>query len=102
MLLPLQISWAAVAAYCEHEAHAAPGHDLQFDGYEHAQPSDGDASGEAGHDCGHCHGHGSAMLPRAPDASGVPAHAHPPAAPDGRAAAHAPPRPERPQWPTLA
>jgi hypothetical protein len=110
-LLPLQFSWAAVGAYCQHESAQAgaaqPGH---HEHRHHADPTtdagqgdDADrAAGEIDLDCGHCHGHFTAMLPRGNE---MPAHrstAHASASADAKPGAHAPARPERPQWAPLA
>ena len=126
-LLPLQFSWAAVASYCGPETQGA-GH---FGHHEHdhghhagassdagsaadltadASPSpdetgsaDGDkAPGAMDLDCGHCHGTCSAMLTWPQGMPGALSTAPPSATLDETGGAHAPTRPERPQWLPLA
>ncbi len=105
VLLPLHLSWAAVAPYCAHEVepqsqqHA--GHD------DHAAPVAEQSQGDADADlvqpeCGHCHSHCTGVTVAAVSMQTmgtaellVPA-SHP------SAADQAPPRPERPQWAGLA
>lgn len=109
-LLPLQFSWAAVASYCEHEASVGAGHLGHHEHPQHgAAPvdvdndhSDDPAAGSPDVDCGHCHGH-STGLPALPE--GLPAGVStvaPRASADEAGGAHAPARPERPQWAPLA
>ena len=121
-LLPLQFSWAAVASYCAHETQADATH---FGHHEHAhqhqhqadagpsveQAADlladtdvqGDkASGAIDLDCGHCHGNCGVMLTLPPGLPGTLSSAHPSAILDETGGAHAPTRPERPQWLPLA
>lgn len=117
-LLPLQFSWAAVASYCGHEEQAGAAH---FGHHEHQHHADTggnadplaalDATADAASDkapgamdldCGHCHGYCSvipALNSRVPDALST---AHPRATLDEAGGAHAPTRPERPQWLSLA
>jgi hypothetical protein len=121
-LLPLQFSWAAVASYCAHETQAnaahfghhdhAHGHQLQADAGPGLDPvadpmSDTDAQGgkapgaiDLG--CGHCHGNCGVMLTLAPGLPGMISSAPPSATLDETGGAHAPTRPERPQWLPLA
>lgn len=106
LLLPLQFSWAALSPYCGDEHETAAAHALHDDqgGHHHADVADAaDADeGEDAADCGHCHGHltplptGDAQPARQPLAA--------PWVPDSAAAtaARPGPRPERPQWATLA
>jgi hypothetical protein len=121
-LLPLQFSWAAVAFYCGHEAQSSAGH---FGHHEHAHhahagsdadrnasplPSaelSADASGDKlpgamDLDCGHCHGTCSMMLTLDAGVPGGLSASHPIATLDETGGAHAPTRPERPQWLPLA
>ncbi len=121
-LLPLQYSWASVAAYCGHEAQAGSGH---FGHHEHRHHDDAnthaelvaDASANADGsvdaegdevpgamdlDCGHCHGYCSVMLTLQAGLPGALAAAPPSASVDESGGAHAPTRPERPQWLPLA
>lgn len=105
--MPLQMSWAAVAAYCGHEAPVDAAHfghhdhqhtsaDLAEAGTDDAQADK--APGAPDLDCSHCHGSCSAVmhLPH-----GLPG-ALPAARPDAGACSHAQTRPDRPQWPRLA
>lgn len=117
-LLPLQFSWAAVATYCGHEEQAGATHFGHHEHEHHADSSgnaeplaDLDATADAAGDkapgamdldCGHCHGTCSvmpALNPGVPDALST---AHPRATLDETGGAHAPTRPERPQWRPLA
>jgi hypothetical protein len=127
VLLPLQFSWAAVASYCEHEtqgaghfghhdhdhAHqagasrdAGPAADLTADAsptLDDTGSADGDkAPGAMDLDCGHCHGTCGAMLIWPLGMPGAPSTAPPSATLDEAGDAHAPTRPERPQWLPLA
>jgi hypothetical protein len=62
LLLPLQFSWAAISAYCEHETNAASHH---FGHHEHkhqnstsSKVEDADPASKSGGfdaDCGVCH-----------------------------------------------
>jgi hypothetical protein len=126
-LLPLQFSWAAVASYCKHETQGA-GH---FGHHDHDHAHHAGASSDAGQaadltadasltpnetgsaegdkapgamdlDCGHCHGTCSAMLTWPLGMPDVPSTAPPSATLDESGGAHAPTRPERPQWLPLA
>lgn len=62
LVLPLQISWAAAAVYCQHEQEAAVAH---IGHHEHQHPAQVDASDDQDgqnelpqvhSDCGYCHG----------------------------------------------
>jgi hypothetical protein len=104
-LLPLQLSWAAVAAYCQHEQ--APTQAAHFGHHEHQHHDQGAAKAKEGHgdkkapltgddDCGTCHlGHVQTLLGDAPAAA-------PPALPPRVArhgalhGSHIPALPERP------
>jgi len=112
-MLPLQLSWAAVASYCEHETQGT-GH---FGHHEHQHHTDagsdagpvadaeaqGDkASGAMDLDCGHCHGQCGVMLTLPARLPGSLSTAPPTATIDEAGGAHAPARPERPQWLPLA
>lgn len=61
LVAPLQLSWGAVSAYCQHESGAAAKHvghhDHQHDGGSGTEPSDGDParSGGIDPDCAGCH-----------------------------------------------
>ncbi len=103
-LLPLQLSWAAVAAYCQHGQVSDRG--AHFGHHEHQQ-AEADADGHQHQaakkglyapdcDCATCHLGHAVTLP------GEPATAPPPMGPPRVAAQHAlpashiPPLPERP------
>lgn len=111
-LLPLQFSWAAVAAYCGHE----PGQQSEHLGHhehehQHAQatPHDGVASeegpsGPSGFDvdCGHCHASFVSVPVMAPGlVIPLPGRPCPHAGADSLRERPATP-PERPQWRLLA
>jgi hypothetical protein len=109
-LLPMQFSWAAVSAYCQHEADAQTQH---LGHHEHPQHADaGDADGHDadtdapaasnGIDCGHCHAGALALTQPAPALHVVVGAAAPQARAEGRANSLAPLPPERPQWAALA
>ena len=109
-LLPLQFSWSAVTAYCEHESGP---HAQHLGHHEHLQAdpdsigSDGataDPSAPAGFDldCGHCHGT-FVGVPAPVDSLAPLALASCPAASiAGRLRTLAQSPPERPQWRPLA
>ena len=104
-LLPLQLSWAAVAAYCQHET--APAQAEHFGHHEHQHHDQGAAKTKDSHgakkapltvdnDCGTCHlGQAQTLLSDAPALA-------PPALPprvarhDALPASHVPALPERP------
>lgn len=108
-LLPVQLTWAAVAPYCQHETTQS-GHFGHHEHHHHAAVAD-EADGASGadkspltvdFDCGQCHGVwvglnqvvSPPMLPTPSTRPGVPAG-------DGAAAGTAE-RPERPNWSDLA
>jgi hypothetical protein len=116
-LLPLQFSWAAVASYCGHEEEAA----THFGHHEHQHHADtvGNAEpvadldttsdttgdklpGAMDLDCGHCHGTCSAMLTLPMGLPGALSTALSSVTLNEAGGAHAPTRPERPQWLPLA
>ena len=111
VLLPLQFSWAAVSAYCAHEAdaqsghlghHAHPSHALASDGADDSDTGATPVQPGSGHDCSHCHG-GLVALPGLGDTLPAFAGAEAPTAPalcGTRSLAPTPP--ERPQWRRLA
>lgn len=107
IFLPMQLSWAAVASYCEHETEATAQH-VGHHEHQHqadAQPTDSDSSkayGSFDTDCGACHaGCCTAMLQSIPlltislssDAHGAPAL---------RLSSQPASLPERPNWADLA
>ena len=112
-MLPLQFSWAAVASYCEHETQGTGHfghheHEHHGDAGPHAEPAaDADASGDKAPgamdlDCGHCHGQCSVMPTLSATVPGTLSTAPPSASANEASGAHAPARPERPQWLRLA
>lgn len=127
-LLPLQFTWAAVASYCGHESQASAAHFGHHD-HDHAGSAkasseaksaadqstdassapdktgvakDGKAPGAMDLDCGHCHGTCSMMSTVPMGLPGALSTAPPMASLDEVGGAHAPTRPERPQWLPLA
>lgn len=56
LMMPLQFTWAAVNAYCQHETSAAAQHFGHHD-HKHAQSAEKDDStpGKVHSDCGYCH-----------------------------------------------
>jgi hypothetical protein len=112
-MLPLQFSWAAVAVYCEHETqgaehfgHHAHHHDTGAGPHADAVPS-ADAAGDKAPgamdlDCDDCHGQCSVMLTLPSEPPGLLSTAPPSASTNEAGGAHAPTRPERPQWLRLA
>jgi hypothetical protein len=121
-LLPLQFSWAAVASYCVHGGHASSGHfgyrdhghhvgasidaglaaDLTTDASSISDVTGGvegsQAPGAMHLDCGHCHGTCSVVLELPLGLPGALSNALPGASTSEAVSAHAPTRPERPQW----
>jgi hypothetical protein len=117
-LLPLQFSWAAVASYCGHEAQVGVEHFGHHEHQHHADTNeaagldaspdgasdagDGKAPGAMDLDCGHCHGTCGVILNLSTSVTGVLSTMPPSATLDESGGAHAPTRPERPQWLPLA
>ena len=110
LLLPLQFSWAAVESYCEHEERAEAAQLAQ-----HVQHADADTAAAAadagtsmdtsvdtGCDSCHCHGHFTGISNRVRAVEPHPSSTRPTAALADTGGAHAPARPERPQWAALA
>ena len=117
-ILALQFSWAATLFCCGYEMQSGA---TYFGDHEHqhhantvgiAEPvadleTTADASGDKAPgtmdlDCGHCHGYCSVMLTLSSALPGALSTAHPSATLDEAGGAHAPTRPERPQWLPLA
>jgi hypothetical protein len=113
VVLPTQMSWAVVAAYCAHETGAAADHVGHHDHAAHAHASsplnasdassnDVDTASGADADCGHCHGQCTGMMWSEEN----PALKRPPSAPGPAVeipcTAHTSAQPERPQWQPLA
>lgn len=100
LAIPLQYSWAALGAYCQHGDSAGVqwhfGHHTHEHQHDHEQPAKKSGASSSHPDCAH---HGSASLPQRPQL----ALCVPPALsvvdhePD-IALADLPPEPERPKW----
>jgi hypothetical protein len=105
ILLPVQLSWAAASAYCQHTApHTTPhpGHHV----HEHAQSPSGDSNtadtGTLENDCGVCNAGCSLALHTATPNATL-GHGHLRAsAPTPVPLRHYQDLPDRPQWATLA
>ncbi len=104
VLLPLQLSAAALMPYCQHDGAGGewhPGHHAHLHADSKAA-GDVDLPGQLELDCSHCHAHGGAL----PATLSAPAQALPRDAVRRSPSAHPPMRalapPERPQWPRLA
>lgn len=112
VMLPLQFTWTAVAAYCAHEGPAAAAHvgllhhgdgnDHAHGGFDVGPEPEGEAPGPHADHHHHCHGHCMALVDATVTAPvhGA-AHARP-LPPDPGAAEHVATPPERPQWARLA
>lgn len=107
VLLPLQFAWAQAVDY---DSHGSGSHEMHFGHHDHGHgdPHDiadggtdtGEPQGDAdGH---HCHGQCSAMPAPVYLVALVMNSTSPDIRIDVRSGAHAPPRPERPQWRPLA
>jgi hypothetical protein len=115
VLLPVQFSWAAVAGFCAHSA-SAPAHGGHHDHAVHghadsaaSQSAVGDetastagAPSTPGTDCGHCHGHVTALAGVAAPHVTLPLRHAPPTLGAAHVAEPTPTQPERPQWARLA
>ncbi len=114
VLLPLQFTWSAAAAYCEHESeHESTRQAQHFGHHVHAH---GDAAGDASHakkpagadkakgkltvdsDCGNCHLSAAKPVPATTMSLAGPATRLPRAGADKRFSTRAPDHPERPNW----
>ena len=71
VLLPMQLSWAAVASYCQHESNGATAQHIGHHDHDHegdagpADSSNGKTTGSSGAvdlDCGTCHAGGCAVM----------------------------------------
>jgi hypothetical protein len=115
VLMPLQMSWAAAASYCEHEIGAGADHfghhDLAAHGHGHgdggAVPDDAVSSDAATSpapttDCGHCHGYGAGLVAVMPSLQAQALSGTAPSAVEPAYAEHLSAQPERPQWAFLA
>ena len=107
-LLPLQFSWAAVAAYCGHEsgqqAQHLGHHEHQHAGQAGPGQDSGPADAQAGFDfdCGHCHGTCASMPAPAVNLAPITLVSHPVTSVEGTLRTLAQSPPERPQWLPLA
>ena len=109
-LLPLQFSWAAVAAYCGHESgqHAEHLGHHEHQHTDHAQadqdraPADQPPPASFHFDCGHCHGTCASIPTAVGDMSPLALASHPVTSVEGIVRTLAPSPPERPQWLPLA
>jgi hypothetical protein len=101
MFLPLQLSWAAVSAYCQHESGAAANH-LGHHEHQHKAAA-GDDSGtkaKGSHfDCGFCQAASCTALPNGVGSTAAVVLATLALAPPpmGQLIGH-PSEPERPKW----
>lgn len=101
VFLPLQLGWAAVSAYCQHESGAAANH-LGHHEHQH-QASAGDESGskvKGSHfDCSFCQAASCTALPNGVGSTSAAVMASLAIAPPpmGLLAGH-PSEPERPKW----
>ncbi|MGE4049723.1 MAG: cation efflux protein, CzcI family [Piscinibacter sp.] len=109
-LLPLQFSWAAVAAYCGHESGEAAQH-LGHHEHKHAglsgtdqdsSPTDQDSPAGFDFDCGHCHGTCASMPAPVGDVSPLTQASHRVTPVEGAVRTLPQSPPERPQWLPLA
>jgi Protein of unknown function (DUF2946) len=109
-LLPLQFSWAAVAAYCGHEtgeqAQHLGHHEHQHAGQAHSdkdsEPADPSAPAGFDFDCGHCHGTCAGLPAPVGDMAPLTLASHPVTPVEGIVRTLAKSPPERPQWLPLA
>jgi hypothetical protein len=106
-LLPLHLSWAAVAPYCGHEM--APQTQEHFGHHDHTAPisaptaDDADAAADiAQPDCGQCHNHCTGVLVAPAIAQSVGIADIVTARASASASDQMPAPPERPQWARLA
>ncbi|TAH10868.1 MAG: hypothetical protein EAZ11_10990 [Curvibacter sp.] len=105
VLLPLQLTWAATSAYCQHEAGAVGQH-VGHHVHQHSHPVD-DTSGKAkpnggDADCGTCHAGCVVALPSHLAATDVYASAILEASRHALRTSAPLDIPDRPQWPTQA
>lgn len=107
VLLPLQLSWAAVAGYCQHESGVTANH-TGHHSHDHqtADPhepaKDGVSSAGGQHDCATCHlGCFAAMASDLTTLAAATDRGYP-SVHDINPSLSLADRPERPQWPALA
>lgn len=107
VLLPMQLSWAAVTGYCQHETGVGSKH-LGHHSHEHQSmehESSTDASphlAELEHDCASCHLGCAAALTSQQSILALVSSDHQPFDYHGNFPRWSKAPPERPQWPLLA
>ncbi|WP_317205867.1 DUF2946 family protein [Janthinobacterium sp.] len=105
LVMPLQMSWAAASAYCQHEEGRAARH-LGHHGHEHKAKAEQPASkkdGGAPHsDCNFCHGIGQASFPAGAALAVFSPASGPIAGAPFFYASHIPDGPKRPDWRSVA
>jgi hypothetical protein len=100
VFMPLQLGWAAVSAYCQHESGAAAQH-LGHHEHQHQAAADDESGAKSGGsdvDCGFCHAACVTAIPSGTDFPAFDITSHVLA--DSQAyslSAHAA-EPERPNW----
>jgi hypothetical protein len=100
VFMPLQLGWAAVSAYCQHESGAAADHLGHHEHRHQGDDRDSDSKSLGDHfDCGFCHASCITALPSSAASSALgmmsPPIAQPPL--EQILSAH-PAEPERPKW----
>ena len=107
VLMPLQLSWAAMASYCQHETEVTamhPGHHTHDHASDDRPVTGRDAAQSAGmdHDCATCHlGCSTALISDVSNTIVAASDDHPLHL-QAIASHLSRERPERPQWPMLA
>ena len=106
LVLPLQMSWAAASAYCQHEQGNHAWH-LGHHVHQHKASADSAGqqdSGKVHSDCSACHGasHGQAAFAGGASPAGVRAGALAVAPAPQFYTSHIPDGPKRPDWSTVA
>jgi hypothetical protein len=105
-LLPLQLSWASVSAYCQHEADVQAQHfghhDHQHQTSQDQDNTDSKLSGGIDNDCGACHA--GCVVAILGDMAVTPSHLAAVVVADYRTIQSLSPLeiPERPNWAALA
>lgn len=109
-VLPLQLSWAAASAYCQHEegkaarhlGHHSHQHQVDADAADADQGADKNAKGQPHSDCHVCHGIGHAWLPPGNSMTLFDGASQAVATTPFLYASHIPDAPKRPDWLPLA
>ena len=107
VFLPMQLSWAAVASYCEHETEATAQH-VGHHEHQHqadAEPTDSDNSkafGSSDTDCSACHAGCCTAMLQSTLLVTVSLSSDTHGAPPLRLSSHPASLPERPNWTDLA